>query len=121
MFKQYDAIHSLILDSLSLYSGTDYLTHLLREILLDGLSEKEQEYLDAKYVAIFTHHNTDIKIATLLTNWYVNKEGYEVFNEYPHQFKNLVDYLITRNDIFISHLDIPRRANIWRLETLLNG
>jgi hypothetical protein len=119
MNTKYNAIQYLIIDGLSQYTGTDYLIHLVREILLDGVDD--EDYVQAKVDALFTYYNTFEVMSHLLTNWYLTKEGPEVFNEYPLQFTNLVDYLMTGNDVFINHIKIIQQEKLRRLESILNG
>ena len=119
MNTKYNAIQYLIIDGLSQYTGTDYLIHLIREILLDGVDN--EEYVQAKIEALFDYYNTFDVMSHLLTNWYLTKEGPEIFNEYSTQFTNLIDYLITGNDIFIKHINIIQLEKVKRLENILNG
>lgn len=124
-FKQYtlpykESIQALLYNNLSFNRGADYYTHAVKSIILTNkeLTENEQEYLRSKLIALFDYYTEPYQLAELFSKWYVEREGPNVFEEYPVLFKNLIDFLLTNNDIFISNsVEIQRN----QLETLLNG
>jgi hypothetical protein len=88
----------------SFHPHKDYLGALLYK----GLSYEEKQYVQRKYQSYWDSLN-DAQFFNALTRWYVegvSQEGFKVFDLFPAQTRNLVNYLLTKDISYIySELD----------------
>jgi hypothetical protein len=82
----------------------------LMSILYDGLDEDEQQFVYKKYKC-FVESLTSSELCAAWAKWYVTGEGFRVFNEFPGNTRNLINYLLTKD---VHYIYQKTRGNEWQ-------